>query len=85
MSETVKSVVFGNGSSGPLGDDLLIGAKTIGDFFGLTARQVYHLKAAGKLPLFDFGGHIAGRKSRLREYVLELERAATAADHIGRA
>jgi hypothetical protein len=66
-----------------LADDLLLGCKPIGDFLGMTERQVYHAGATGQLPLFKFAGKIAGRKSRLTQYVIELERAAEAAAKAG--
>jgi hypothetical protein len=67
----------------PLADDLLLGAKPIADFLGLTETKVYYAGRTGKLPLFRFAGRLAGRKSRLTEYVIELERAAEAAAKAG--
>lgn len=63
-----------------LADDLLIGAKRIAEFIGRTQRWVYYAYERKLLPLFKFGGHIAARKSRLRQYLVELERGGPAAD-----
>lgn len=84
MLNTVPGELFASDHGEPLADDLLIGAKSIGGFLGLTDRQVYHAKKTGRLPFFPFGGRIAAFKSRLRKHVRELERAGTVAGRPGR-
>jgi hypothetical protein len=50
-----------------LSDDLLIGAKAIGNYLGLSPRKVYHWASTNKLPIFHIDKLIAARKSQLHE------------------
>lgn len=62
-----------------LADDLLDGAAEIAEFmFGSKKqrRRVYHLAATGQLPLARFGEKLIGRKSTLREFIADRERAS---------
>jgi hypothetical protein len=59
-----------------LAGDLMIGAKPISDFLGISERQVYYAREKKLLPLFDFGGRPAALKSTLRQHVLDRARAA---------
>lgn len=70
-----------------LGDDLLIGGHAIAEFmFGKARddaerkrqrRKLYNLRS--RLPLFNIGPQIAGRKSTLNRFVEAKDRAATEA------
>lgn len=60
----------------PIADDLLRGAKAIGEETGLTEPQVYHAHRARLLPIFSVGNILHARKSRLREHYAMLERQA---------
>jgi hypothetical protein len=59
-----------------LKDDLLVGAKAIGDFIGKDSRQVFHMVSHGQLPAFKLGAVIHARKSSLRQHIAELEAAS---------
>lgn len=48
-----------------LSDDLIIGAKGAATYSGLSARQVYHLSAGGRLPVIKKGKRLYFRKSDL--------------------
>ena len=50
----------------PLANDLLVGAKPIAAFLGVSPRKVYHWAARGHIPTFNIGPLIAARKSQLR-------------------
>ncbi|HEY0837998.1 MAG TPA: hypothetical protein VGE72_29045 [Azospirillum sp.] len=54
-----------------LADDMLEGAEQIGAFMGLKARQVYHLQ--DKLPVFQIGAKLFGRKSTILKWIAEQE------------
>jgi hypothetical protein len=56
-----------------LGDDLLIGAKSIGAWMKLPARQIFYMAETGTLPLFKIGGKWAGRKSTISTHIANLE------------
>jgi hypothetical protein len=68
-----------------LGDDLLIGGHAVAEYlFGeprddaerkRQRRKLYNLRE--RLPLFNIGPQIAGRKSTLNRFVENKERAAT--------
>jgi hypothetical protein len=60
-----------------IADDLLDGAAAIGEFLGWTPRRVYHIHRSGKWPIFNDGsGMLFARKSSLRAFIAECERAA---------
>jgi hypothetical protein len=61
--------------SGPLANDLMIGASQIAKFLGIPERQVYYLKDTKALPIFNIGGKIAARKSGLKQRIEKLEQA----------
>lgn len=54
-----------------LAEDMLEGAEQIGAFMGLKARQVYHLQ--DKLPVFQIGAKLFGRKSTILKWIAEQE------------
>ena len=61
-----------------IADDLLEGAEEIARFMFGTAskrRRVYHLAAHSNLPVFRLGEIICCRKSTLREWIDEQEKA----------
>ena len=53
-------------------DDLLRGAKEIGEFIGETDRQVYYLIEHYYLPVGKVGGSLMASKRRLREFYAEV-------------
>jgi hypothetical protein len=64
-----------------LGDDLLLGAPAIAKYlFGSSdrakIRKVYNNRK--RLPLFNFGGELAARKSTLLAYIEKQEKAGAA-------
>jgi hypothetical protein len=64
-----------------LSDDLIVGADNLAEFvFGdkEKRRRIYHLNEAGKLPLFNLGPRLAGRRSTLTRFIEEQEQAAMA-------
>lgn len=65
-----------------LAADICYGADEIAEeLFGAKKhrRRVYHLAAAGQLPVFRLGDIICARRSSLRTHVAELEAAGRAA------
>lgn len=58
-----------------LAQDLMLGAKKIGEFLGVSERQVFYFAETKALPLFKIGGKVAGRKSSLAKYVERLEKS----------
>jgi hypothetical protein len=48
--------------------DILIGAKAIAEFTGLSTNQVYHQHSIGALPITQQGSLLIASKSRLREH-----------------
>jgi hypothetical protein len=58
----------------PLAEDLMIGAEPIAAWLGVSVRQIFYMHETKKLPLFKIGGRVAGRKSKLMEFIEELER-----------
>ncbi|KNY17725.1 hypothetical protein AKG11_05200 [Shinella sp. SUS2] len=56
--------------------DLLLGAKAIGDYLGITARQTYRLTYDGLLPHFKLGGTVAARRTALTKWLDEQGRAS---------
>jgi hypothetical protein len=48
--------------------DLLVGARAVAEYTGLTPRQVYHQAAIGALPIRKQGTLIVASRSRLAEY-----------------
>jgi hypothetical protein len=70
---------FHNIDDSELHRQLVLGAAPIASYvFGTPdkARSVYHLAAASRLPIFQFGTKLAIRKSVLRAYFWALERRA---------
>lgn len=61
-----------------LSDDLMIGAKNIGDHMGISERQAFHMLENSQIPGFKLGNKWAARKSTLNEHIARLEREATA-------
>jgi len=51
-----------------LADDLLLGAKCIGDFIGRTSDQVYYLARVGKWPIGRLGKDLIASKSKLTNH-----------------
>lgn len=56
-----------------LADDLMVGAKPIAKFMGLTERQIFYMAEIRQLPIFKIGNKLAARKSKLRQHLTELE------------
>lgn len=56
--------------------DLLVGAKDIANFLGISQRVVYRLTYDGIIPHFKLGGSVAARRSSLSRWMDEQERAA---------
>ncbi len=48
-----------------LSDDLLDGAKGAADYIGVSHRIIYHMVAAGRLPVIRVGRRMYFRKSEL--------------------
>lgn len=48
-----------------LGDDLLAGGNAAAAFMGVTPRAIYHMTAAGQLPVIRKGKRLYYRKSEL--------------------
>lgn len=59
-------------------DDVLDGAKAIGNFIGLTDRQVFHAVERGHLPVVRLGTKIMARRSTLLKWFEAQEQAAFA-------
>jgi hypothetical protein len=62
-----------------ISDDLLDGADKIAQFLWndrKKRRRVYYLHKLGVLPLTQWGAKLIGRKSTLRKFIAESERAA---------
>lgn len=59
--------------------ELLMGAKAIASFLGISPRQAYRLIYDCTLPSFKLGGTVAARRATLRAWLLEQEAAARAA------
>jgi predicted DNA-binding transcriptional regulator AlpA len=60
--------------------DLLIGARAIALFLGVTPRQVYHLAEQRTAPSFKVGGSVAARKSSLNSWLDAIERSSAKED-----
>lgn len=56
--------------------DLLYGVPAIAEFLGLRVRQVRHLVEMGKLPTFKMGTTVCARRSTLKAWLEEQDRAA---------
>jgi excisionase family DNA binding protein len=54
--------------------DLLLGAKAIAQFLGITQRQTYRLIYDGLIPHFKLGGNVAARRSSLKKWLAEQEK-----------
>jgi hypothetical protein len=52
-----------------LKDDLLWGAKALGQFLGCSERKIFYYKEKKILPLGTIGSQIFGFKSRLRHHI----------------
>jgi len=60
------------------GCELLMGAKAIAAFLGITQRQAYRLVYDCGLPHIKFGGTVAARRSSLVKWLEEQEERAAA-------
>jgi hypothetical protein len=58
-------------SDEPLAADLLIGARKIAAFIGITERQAFHQIEAGNIPTTRMGRLIVASKSGLRRHFTE--------------
>lgn len=56
-----------------IGDDLMLGAKSVAAWMRLPVRQIFYMAETGQLPLFKIGGKWAGRKSTITAHIAELE------------
>jgi excisionase family DNA binding protein len=56
--------------------DLLSGAEAIAAYVGVTPRRIYHLAETGRLPVFRIGSTLCARRSTLRRWIEDMERAA---------
>jgi hypothetical protein len=52
----------------PLADDLLFGARAIGEFIGLDERQTFHQAANGNIPVTKMGRLIVASRRMLRRH-----------------
>lgn len=52
-----------------LKDDLLMGAKAVAEFVGISERQVYHMLARRQLPGFKIGNTVAAQKSTIIKHI----------------
>lgn len=57
-----------------LSGDLLMGAKAIASFLGVSQRQVYRLIYDDIIPSFKLGGSVAARRSSLRRWLDEIDK-----------
>ena len=55
-----------------LAEDILTGAKAIGEFIDANERRVYHLAENGLLPIGRIGRRLTASKKRLREAYVRL-------------
>ncbi len=62
-----------------IGDDLIVGVRAIANELDETPRRIHHLLSTGQLPGFKLGGRWYCRRSRLAEFILELEQKHAAA------
>ncbi|NLS03283.1 helix-turn-helix domain-containing protein [Rhizobium sp. P32RR-XVIII] len=53
--------------------DLLVGAKAIARFLGITQRQAYRLTTDKIVPSMKLGGTVAARRSSLARWMSEAE------------
>jgi hypothetical protein len=58
--------------------DLLTGAEAIAGFMRVKPRRVYHLAETQRLPVFRLGSTLCARRSTLRRWIEDMERAAIA-------
>ncbi|MET3854435.1 helix-turn-helix domain-containing protein [Rhizobium sp. OAE497] len=58
--------------------DLLVGAKAIAEFLGVTQRQAYRLTTDRIIPFLKLGGTVAARRSSLSRWMDEAEARAAA-------
>lgn len=56
--------------------DLLYGAAPIAGFLGITEKQARHRIDTGHIPTFRIGGTICATRSKLREWLTDLEAKA---------
>ena len=59
-----------------LADDVLKGAREIGEFLGMSERRVYWLLENNQIPAFKLGTSWYARKSKLMAHIEELEQGA---------
>ncbi|WP_043623597.1 helix-turn-helix domain-containing protein [Ensifer sp. ZNC0028] len=59
--------------------ELLTGANAIAKVLGVSPRRVYSMAETGTLPAFKLGGTVAIRRSKLAEWIADLEASALAA------
>jgi hypothetical protein len=59
-------------------DDLMVGAKAIATWMGVTERQVYYWAETRRFRIFKIGDKLAGRKSTLSEDLAKLENGEAA-------
>lgn len=62
-----------------IADDVLKGASEIAAFLGEDRRSVFYMISKGVIPHFRLGESIRARKSTLRSWVAEQEKAGAAA------
>lgn len=73
MDSALKPASAGTAEPCPLADDMIRGADAIADWMGLNRRQIYHLAATSRLPVFKMGSILCARKSRLMDWIKEQE------------
>ena len=59
-----------------LSDDLLQGADEIAAFIGCNRRRAFYLAERGLVPIIRIGKRLTARKSTIRRYIADLEKAA---------
>jgi excisionase family DNA binding protein len=56
-----------------LGDDLMVGAKVIAEWLGVSQRKVFYWAETGHIPVFKVGRQWAARKSTIARHFAKLE------------
>jgi hypothetical protein len=56
-----------------LADDLMVGAKQIADWLGVSERKVFYWGETKRIPIFKVGSQLAGRKSTIARHLEKLE------------
>lgn len=55
--------------------EMIVGAKNIGAAIGVPAKRIYEMVERGTIPVIRLGGGLAIRKTKLAEWIEQLEAA----------